>query len=359
MAEKPLSAPLPADLPEDWTDGQIVVPYGPGAGLSEQHGYNYLMAAVNAAHRAVNAVNDGFGTISGKRTARFTVGTASAGWTEADCDYLCDGLDDQEQLNAACGAAESAGGGEVILLSGRYYLTGTVAIPGGVTLRGNGAGATVLAWEEGDGPAVTLLGTLIDLECESFEWNGYFIDCPSGTARIGRVSFSSVSAQNAVRCGGGELDLRDCVFAENSAVLISALSGTDRPMALITGCLGGLALKLDGVRPGSVVSNNRLERLELANTSGAAYSSWGCLVCGNVFSGSVTLGAGTRYNFVTGNLLTNPVTGAPLTVTDQGTDNVIRFNSGGQGGSLITYGAADLTPGVSSLPDGTVYLVYE
>ena len=43
MAEKPIAAPLPADLPDNWTYGQTVAPAGSDAGLTEQHGYNYLM----------------------------------------------------------------------------------------------------------------------------------------------------------------------------------------------------------------------------------------------------------------------------------------------------------------------------
>jgi len=64
MAAKPLAVPLPADLPEDWTEGQIVAPQGADAGLSEQHGYNYLMAAVNAAQRAVNTLNEAASMVS-------------------------------------------------------------------------------------------------------------------------------------------------------------------------------------------------------------------------------------------------------------------------------------------------------
>lgn len=58
MAEKPLMEPLPADLPEDWTAGQIVAPTGEEVGLSRQHGYNYLMEMVNRAQMGVNAVNE-------------------------------------------------------------------------------------------------------------------------------------------------------------------------------------------------------------------------------------------------------------------------------------------------------------
>ena len=43
MATKPIPTPLLADLPEDWTVGQTVAPTGEEVGLTQQHGYNYLM----------------------------------------------------------------------------------------------------------------------------------------------------------------------------------------------------------------------------------------------------------------------------------------------------------------------------
>ena len=45
---------LPADLPVDWSPGQIVAPTGEEVGLTPQHGYIYLMEQVNAAHRTLN-----------------------------------------------------------------------------------------------------------------------------------------------------------------------------------------------------------------------------------------------------------------------------------------------------------------
>ena len=55
-AINPITVPLPADLPENWTEGQTVAPDGTDAGLTEQHGYNYLMAQVNAAQEALQQV---------------------------------------------------------------------------------------------------------------------------------------------------------------------------------------------------------------------------------------------------------------------------------------------------------------
>ena len=60
MADKPIQNPLPADLPENWSTGQIVAPAGADVGLDQQHGYNYLMQQVNAAQQAVNTVNNAF-----------------------------------------------------------------------------------------------------------------------------------------------------------------------------------------------------------------------------------------------------------------------------------------------------------
>ena len=48
--------PLPADLPENWTFGQIIAPTGAEAGLDDQHGYNYLMRQVNNAQKALKAL---------------------------------------------------------------------------------------------------------------------------------------------------------------------------------------------------------------------------------------------------------------------------------------------------------------
>ncbi len=170
MADRPLSTPLPADLPENWTTGQTVAPSGADVGLSQQHGYNYLMEQVNAAQRAANAINESFDTISGKRTCRVTVGTSTAGWTQADCDYLCDGTDDQEELNAAIAAVLAKGGGEIAVLGGEYAIAEKIELSApnaSVSIAGE-AGATVftlesqvgmeIGWEESGSTVVRHFG---------------------------------------------------------------------------------------------------------------------------------------------------------------------------------------------------------
>lgn len=54
----PINPPLPADLPTNWGVGDTVSPNGTEAGLTQQHGYNYLMTQVNAAQNGVNILGE-------------------------------------------------------------------------------------------------------------------------------------------------------------------------------------------------------------------------------------------------------------------------------------------------------------
>lgn len=57
--------------------------------------------------------------VTAKRTCTFVIGTSTAGWTEEDCDYLCDGTADDVEINAAIQALPNYGG-EILFLSGEY-----------------------------------------------------------------------------------------------------------------------------------------------------------------------------------------------------------------------------------------------
>lgn len=60
MADNPITTPLPADLPTDWVYGQTIGPQGTDVGLTQQHGYNYLMQQVNAAQQAATQIGEAF-----------------------------------------------------------------------------------------------------------------------------------------------------------------------------------------------------------------------------------------------------------------------------------------------------------
>jgi hypothetical protein len=60
----PITTPLTADLPENWQNGDIVAPSGTAVGLTNRHGYNYLMQKVNEARNGINTLNAAFPSIN-------------------------------------------------------------------------------------------------------------------------------------------------------------------------------------------------------------------------------------------------------------------------------------------------------
>lgn len=82
-----ITVPMPADLPTNWTTGQIISPSGTDVGLTPQHGYNYLMQQVNAAQTAANQIDDAVSDISETLTeintnwpSIFSLTISSSGW---------------------------------------------------------------------------------------------------------------------------------------------------------------------------------------------------------------------------------------------------------------------------------------
>jgi len=75
----------------------------------------------------------------GVASVRSVIGTSTAGWTTADCDYLCDGTADDVEINAAI-TALPANGGEVLILDGTYNMADSIKITSrsNVSICGNG-----------------------------------------------------------------------------------------------------------------------------------------------------------------------------------------------------------------------------
>lgn len=65
MPENPITVHLPQDLPTDWVYGQTIGPQGTDVGLTQQHGYNYLMEQVNAAQQAAQELGTAVAGLSG------------------------------------------------------------------------------------------------------------------------------------------------------------------------------------------------------------------------------------------------------------------------------------------------------
>lgn len=63
--DNPITASLPANMPTNWTQYQVVSPNGTEAGLDKQHGYNYLMEQVNNAQNAAKECGEAFESMTG------------------------------------------------------------------------------------------------------------------------------------------------------------------------------------------------------------------------------------------------------------------------------------------------------
>ncbi len=108
----------------NWTNNEIV----------EAVDMNRIEQGITNAQEAIDELN---------KSARFVVGTSTAGWTAADCDYLCNGTADQTEINAAI-TALPATGGEIVILDGTYNITAKIDVTkDNVSIRGNG-NATIL-----------------------------------------------------------------------------------------------------------------------------------------------------------------------------------------------------------------------
>lgn len=303
MAEKPIKTPLPADLPEDWNAGQIVAPDGTTVGLTEQHGYNYLMAAVNRAQNGVNAVNDAFETVNGKRTCRVVVGTSTAGWTEEDCDFLCDGSNDWGKIMNAIGALPDEGG-EIALLGGTYTLSREIVIDSGfrakkIALIGE-AGSTVLS-----GGQIRVTPDSTSLETEPLDIVG--------------ISGIAFSASSGIYCSKVNLVVSNCRFI-SSKIRFEHIYGTKHRFLSCKGnCFEGASYvsanvgATEGAFVGIIITENIFNVQEVSDTIAVSAHDSVCdaIITGNsVFSAEKTkvsaqVNSGTCAVVLNGNSLYN------------------------------------------------------
>lgn len=157
----------------------------------------------------------------GKRTCRFVVGTSTAGWTAKDCDYLCDGTDDQVEINAAIQALPATGG-EVVVLDGEYNITAAIAITKSYTkLSGNG-NATVLKrmWNsiapEG---VIQVANSKTGIKIEGLRIEGNMNQYSNGNnigLHAGEYAYNNTIAGNFVsRCSGSGMYVGKSCYAVN------------------------------------------------------------------------------------------------------------------------------------------------
>ena len=325
------------------------------------------------------------GGSDGKRYARIVIGTSTNGWNPADCDYLCDGVDDQVEINQAI-ASMPSGGGEIVLLDGDYNLSSYIdtfqyiTISGGNTnsvslkrMTTNGFGDQKSLLQISNGSAIkniTYYGNSGIFQGQTpnlFEVlvggggsikNVNFLNCVSNAIYaeplsnfyptiISECNFSSIK-ESCVYCDyGGELIFKDCCVLGPSQTIISAYGQThtgapiQSPLSIkmsnvtnVPSTYGDIILNGTGF---STITNCICHSIQLIDTvpsGGVSVERGRHILLGNQISPSVpsdpsiVFGSGVNNCLAIGNIFTfGSMTGS---IQDNGENNIV-FNGGASG----------------------------
>lgn len=263
--------------------------------------------AIDAAE--LNAISDtlenldagggsGGGGGDGKRYARFVIGTSTNGWTAEDCDYLCDGTDDQVEINTAIEALPNSGG-KIQILDGEYHLSDDISTFArdsqfSVFLQGNGKG-TELRFSSSSGLRVKA-GQSIDVK--NLHAVKAYIRTPSNI----QITIKDCYLDNPTI----SFTFSTAILTGNSFSLSEG--GTAAPISMT----GGKTIQ--GDLYGIVFSNNIIKVADSA-TFPHILSASSCVVNGNVLlnNGATPIGIAALSNSsVTGNILYNCTLGFTL-----------------------------------------------
>lgn len=121
-----------------------------GCTVITQAAYEAGIAAIEAQRvidqAAVRAAEDMTNRLRAGMPERVVAALGAPAYVRDTAAYVCDGTDDQVQINQAINDTVAAGGGTVLLSSGTFFLQDSVAVPVTkvLTIAGQGQGATVL-----------------------------------------------------------------------------------------------------------------------------------------------------------------------------------------------------------------------
>lgn len=162
------------------------------------------------------------------------IGTSASGHTEDDCDYLCDGTDDNIEIQAAINSIPAGTAQRIVFLTGSYCLstdinigtdtTEDIHINRNIELYGSGG---VEIYSPNYSANLNHFKIIINKNNVSFkhiQFNGCVIDCNSGsTAMDGRIleidSCTFYAEQANVVQYNGSVRINNCMFNVSDGVL--------------------------------------------------------------------------------------------------------------------------------------------
>ena len=275
---------------------------------------------------------------SGKRYANLVIGTSTNGWTTADCDYLCDGTDDNVEILAAINDLPAVGG-EIVFLSGSYNLSGNFQIPANtpnyfLQMRGSGE------------------NTIINGNGNTFSWSNY-----GGGNNYTSISFKSIAVSSLIfsAVGFGAVSFYDS-FLENTGTGSSSYISPSVCNCVIEFTSFNNIPFQNTEFPGEFTPLRFCNNLVYINQNleaSVVYGSKGSVVSGNVFMGKDGASNGAfslRNGSATGNTLINCGGGASGSSVVSG-NTVINGNLSAVGESVLS--GNDITDGTITIAEGS------
>jgi hypothetical protein len=276
------------------------------------------MADKNIQMTQRNATNDGWDNLfplaKGRASTIIIAASNSTANSKACADYICDGVDDQVEINTAITGLSSSGG-TVLLLEGTYNISATINTVNNLTLKGQGNG-TKLYLVSGRSTAVNMISansiniTICDLLLDGNASNQTQY-CNSIYA-FRYDSFSSWACTSIVNCifqnhkGYGIYAYRANALKVIDNFFIGNLS-TDiySYMATNSNIINGNIFK-----SGAGTDAKNGEGIKLSG-DGVSKCSGSSIICNNHFQSkgfAINLNSGTNNAIVVGNIVENGTT---------------------------------------------------
>ena len=257
----------------------------------------YTSQALTSAQQEQARKNIGIDNMTNTdKRSTIVVGSAINGYTSADCDYLCDGMADEDEINSALKKL-GVNGGTVSLLPGHYNITNTVKLNvNHVCLDGNGA---------------IIRGTS-------------YIDVQASYCQISNITF--IPRANVEQCirtlNGGWTTIKDCTYAQEGDYYAKRFIFIDAPNCSVLNCRsispskagGGIEIHaafcnvsecMLNLYDGSTISTGGTAGIFIPMDSGAEF----CKIANNIIIMNATTTSGygiklaTNYNLVTSNIV--------------------------------------------------------
>lgn len=278
---------------------------------------------------------------NGKRSARFIVGTSTAGWTAADVDYLCDGIDDQVEINAAIQALPN-NGGEIVILDGTYSIAANVEInKNNVTLSGNSKSTILKRMFNATEISGLIHVTSNDNAIQNFIIDGNRDNYTSGSNSGIYLDSSNENTITGITCRNNYYGVY--LASSGNSVIIGNILNNNHIGIYLHSSIGCTIV-------GNTCNNNNANGISLYSSTNIAVNS---NICNNNKSG-ITLTSSSTYDVIVGNTCnSNSYQGIGLASScnfDTITGNICNYN---QDGISLLHSSNDTINGNTCNANGT------